>query len=674
MQRTSNNFQNLPISKGNIIDLKPMPNNSGNLYKIRSGPILSDTRYSSKLCPKKITSDKERLYEENINLKQMYNYINDENIKLKTRILQLEKNTDQLKLQDPSTFTNSKPTHLLESLKQNIRDLKTEIKIKNKEIDDLKRYVKYTKLQELEGECLQYNNECIRLKRIIDELLTDKGITPGGREVYEKLKQENEEFRKGIDFLRENDKVKDMQIGELSARVRELGESLQKSEGKSKRTFNSSSREHEGKENDKGEYDEDNCIERVQDDDFDAEKKSLNDKENDNLAEKEIEELKEENSKLKQALNNTNNSLLEKNQEIEDLRLLITEKDQIIENSLLQDNYESNSNKSINLHSQALCQKIKTYLINKSLDSKTWIKSISTEDIISKKNLIKTFDNHGLKITDIEIDAFMQEYGENDDQILASVIFEALETQQNEVFNIDDIFEILKVKSTYYALKNLRLFLESSLKNDEILEYHIEEFFSQGIYDLGNPIQIEVLCEYFLRGRNSVKKEEFITMFEEKFEGWTSLRKTEIEGIARRFQGLLFDSSDMLVCRLNEKTRNQSFIQMNEFIYELKVSEIISSSSEETCAKALIYYYSKSLKKVPYLHIINTLYDGAIDEDFIKYYEISTENDELKRSHKSFWVSEALLSTENELENSLRFEDSHESNKSFGEAEFNNMP
>lgn len=671
MQRSSNNFQNLQMNKGNPVDLKPIPNNSGNLYKIRSGPILPDTRHSSKLCPKKIPSDKERLYEENINLKQMYNYINDENIKLKTRILQLEKNSDQLKQQDPGTSTNSKPTHLLESLKQNIRDLKTEIKVKNKEIDDLKRYVKYTKLQELEGESLQYSNECIRLKRIIDELLIDKGITPGGIEVYEKLKQENEEFRKGIDFLKENDKVKDMQIGELSARVRELGESLQKSEEKSKRVLSSSSREYEEKDMDKEDDYEDSRVEKVQDDGFEVDKKSVNDKENDSLAEKEIEELKEENSKLKQALNKTNNSLLEKNQEIEDLRLLITEKDQMIENSLLQDNYESNSNKSLNLHSQALCEKIKEHLESKFLDSKAWVKSINPEDIISKIELIKAFDNHGLVVSDIEIDAFMQEYGENDDQILASVIVEVLERQKKEVFSIDDIFEILKVRSTFYALKNLRSHLESSFKSDEILEYHIEEFFSQGIYDLENPTLIEALCEYFLHNRHSIEKSEFITVFEEKFEGWTSLRKTEIEGIIRRFQGLLFDNSDMLMCRLREKTHNQSFIQMNEFIYELKISEVISSSSEETCAKALIYYYSKSLKKVPYLQIINTLYDGEVDEDFTKYFDISTENDDLKRSHQAFWVSETLISVDNVLEDSLIFEDSHKSNESISKVEFN---
>ncbi|OMJ71739.1 hypothetical protein SteCoe_29957 [Stentor coeruleus] len=674
MQRSSNNFHSLPMSKGNAVDLKPIPNNSGNLYKIRSGPILPDTRHSSKLCPKKIASDKERLYEENINLKQMYNYINDENIKLKTRILQLEKNADQLKQQDPGTSTNSKPTHLLENLKQNIRDLKTEIKEKNKEIDDLKRYVKYTKLQELEGECLQYSNECIRLKMIIDELLLDKGITPRGIEVYEKLKQENEEFRKGIDILRENDKVKDIQIGELSARVRELGESLQKSEEKSKRILDNSSREYEENDKDKEDYDEDSRVEKVQDDGFEIDKKSVNDKESDSQTEKEIVELKEENSKLKQALNKTNNSLLEKNQEIEDLRLLITEKDQIIENSLLEDNYESNSNKSINLHSQALCGKIKAYLIEKSLNPKAWVKSISSEDIISKINLIKAFDNYGLIVTDIEINAFMQEYGENDDQILASVIIETLEIQEKEEVSLDDIFEILKVKSTFYALKNLKLHLESSFKSDEILGYHIEEFFSQGIYDLADPIQIEILCEYFLCNKHFVKKEEFITKFEEKFEGWTSLRKSEIEGIIRRFQGLLFDSSDILLCRLNEKTHNQGFIQMNDFIHELKISEIISSSSEETCAKALIYYYSKSLKKVPYLQIINTLYDETVDEDFIKYFDISTENDDLKRSYKSFWVSETLISTDNALEDSLRLEDSHKSNESLSGIEFNNTP
>jgi predicted RNase H-like nuclease (RuvC/YqgF family) len=134
----------------------------------------------------------------------MYNYINDENIKLKTKILQLEKCIEQPKQQENMNSVNAKPTHLIESLKQSIRDLKTEIKAKDKEIEDMKRYVRYTKMQELEGENMQYSNECMRLKRIIDELLEEKGIIPGGLNAYEKLKLENEEFRKSISNLKES--------------------------------------------------------------------------------------------------------------------------------------------------------------------------------------------------------------------------------------------------------------------------------------------------------------------------------------------------------------------------------------------------------------------------------------------------------------------------------------
>lgn len=43
----------------------------------------------------------------------------------------------------------------------------------------------------------------------------------------------------------------------------------------------------------------------------------------------------------------------------------------------------------------------------------------------------------------------MQEYGENDDQILASVIIKTLEIQEKEEGSLDDIFEIFKVKSIF---------------------------------------------------------------------------------------------------------------------------------------------------------------------------------------------------------------------------------
>ena len=181
-----------------------MQSYTGNIYKIRSGPTLPDTKYLSRVCPRKITTDKEKLYEENINLKQMYNFVNDENLKLRTRILQLEKTSDQFRQVEILSSPSMRGLHLVDGLKQNIKDLKTEIKAKDKEIEETKRHMRFTKIQELESDLLQYSNECLRLKRIIDELLVEKNIWPQGNE-----KQENREILKELEVLRKMNKEKE---------------------------------------------------------------------------------------------------------------------------------------------------------------------------------------------------------------------------------------------------------------------------------------------------------------------------------------------------------------------------------------------------------------------------------------------------------------------------------
>lgn len=647
MSRPFSSSKDTSINKGNAIDLKPLQNYTGNLYKIRSGPNLPDMKFISKVCPKKIFSDKERLYEENINLKQMYNYINDENIKLKTKILQLEKCIEQPKQQENINSINAKPTHLIESLKQSIRDLKTEIKAKDKEIDDMKRYVRYTKMQELEGENMQYSNECMRLKRIIDELLEEKGIIPGGLNAYEKLKLENEEFRKSISNLKESDKAKGIKIEELSGKVRELGKIMNVEDKQKNHKASSSEQIMMVKPQDEENY------KKIQIHDGDQEKDRDigEEKEKQKILEENIEELKGENSKLKLALERQNQAILEKSQEIEDLRLLLIEKEQVIENSNMQESFNMDKKQTISVQCHSFCEKVKEYLLKNAIDSKQWVKTISSKDIISKNDLVQALDQDDILVTDFEVEAFMEHYGENDDQILSSVLVDLFFGCEKEVLTLDEIFEVLKAKSTYYGLKSLKSLLDSSLGNDEITEESIKKLFSQGIFDLGSLEHAKVLCEYFLKQGN-VMKDQFVEMFEEKFDGWITLKKTEIEGIVRRFQGLLFDNYEVLMSRLQEKTRYQSYMQMTDFIQELKINGLINSSSEETCAKAISYFYSKSVKKIHYLQIITAFYDGNVDEGFMRYFNLVTGIDELKRSQTSFWISETNRSVEKILEDS----------------------
>lgn len=647
MHKSSSSLKDLSMNKGKRIDLKPM-NCTGNLYKIRSGPSLPDTKLISKICPKKIFSDKEKLYEENYNLKQMYNYLNDENLKLRTKILQLEKNLDQPKFSDTINPTISKQQIFIESLKQNIRDLKNEIKAKDKEINDMKRYFKYSKAQELENENLQYNNECMRLKKIIQGLLEDKGSE--GKDVFDKLKGENEEFRKNIDKLKDSDKAKRMKIEELSGRIRELGKVVGNEEKSCRdlRNFNDSEEENfyeeegkkgSGREKDFGDIDG-------------VRNKHEWGKGREESMEKYFKELKEENLKLISALKNQDHAIIEKTQEIENLHLRLIEKEQLIEKSDIQKSFKSPKIFSGHRETLNLYSKIEEYILKHSIDAKQWVKSIASKDIITKNELIEALKQDGILVHDSEVDDFLDHYGENGQQILASVLGEVFSESDGEILNLDDIFEVLKVKSTYYGIKDLRMYLESCLGDDEISESDIKHLFTQGIYDLGNLDYVKTLNGYFFKTLYPLNKQKFIIMFEEKFDGWVFLRKNEIEGIIRRFQGLIFDSFEVIKSRIQEKTRFQNVMQMDDMIQELKINEIISSASEETCAKAIIYYYSKSVKKVPYLQILDILYEGDIEEGFVRYLNLITGIDELKRSQQSFWISESNRSIGNALEES----------------------
>ena len=119
----------------------------------------------------------------------MYNYVNGENLKMRTRIQLLEKLSEAGKSQEPSS-SNYKNFNLVDSLKASIKDLRSEIRAKDKEIQDMKRYIRYTKMQELEADTIEYQSECFRLKGIIDELLKKQEILPDGVEAYEDMKKE----------------------------------------------------------------------------------------------------------------------------------------------------------------------------------------------------------------------------------------------------------------------------------------------------------------------------------------------------------------------------------------------------------------------------------------------------------------------------------------------------
>ena len=392
-----------------------MVNYTGNIYKIRSGPIITDPRYFSKVCPKKIGTEKEKLYEENLNLKQLFNYINEENTKLRTKIFQLEKSSEK---KENLTSPGLK-THLVDSLKLSIKELKIEMQAKDKEIEDMKRYVRYTKMQELEGELLQYSTECMRLKRIIEDLLKEKNILPSGIDSYEKIKQEKEESQKLLSYYQECDRIKTEQIKELKNKI-ESDPIHNKKEAPSDEIL------------------------------------------------KELRELVAEQQK----------EILKKDKIIEDFESK-TKK-------LNSDDFIDKDDKNLNIHTQAFCEKIRKYLSFNNITSANWALSINNRGILSKNELSTALLQDDVSITDEELMNFLQDYGENDEQILTSAFIELFNGSEREDLSIDEIFEIIKAKSTELGVKSITTYIKKKITEENLSEASIKTIFASGILKLEN--------------------------------------------------------------------------------------------------------------------------------------------------------------------------------------------
>lgn len=120
--------------------------------------------------------DKERLYEEHLALKVNNNELRDENMKLKTRINALEKEVmrfgEVLEGQSGDKFAHPNTSHLVSSLKQSVKDLKSELKQRDEEITEFKKNIKTTRTAELEVELQAYIDECTRLRHHLEEVLS----------------------------------------------------------------------------------------------------------------------------------------------------------------------------------------------------------------------------------------------------------------------------------------------------------------------------------------------------------------------------------------------------------------------------------------------------------------------------------------------------------------------
>ncbi|OMJ72258.1 hypothetical protein SteCoe_29337 [Stentor coeruleus] len=201
-----------------------------NLAEVKT-PIIR-TKYSSfamarkqKPRPKSIYFERERLYDENIQLKQMSNTLLEENIKLKTRLQQNEK--DFKKYSEKSPERSIKGTSLVGSLKNKVKEQNEQLDKLQAEYQDLKITIRATRVAELEEEAKQYFNECWRLKKLLEEIektnkLQKQPINEDIGSLLEKIREQNQYIQS---LIAEN-KAQKALIDAKNQEIKELKEKI----------------------------------------------------------------------------------------------------------------------------------------------------------------------------------------------------------------------------------------------------------------------------------------------------------------------------------------------------------------------------------------------------------------------------------------------------------------
>jgi hypothetical protein len=139
----------------------------------RNGKLLT------KLKPTVIMLDKEKLYEDNLQLKLLVNYYKLENNKLTTKIRQQDKELNQKDdIIQEITSNNENPTHknlnLLSKLSETLREKSKMIKNYQKDLEKFKTENKMAKTQELEKELSETKNQYVSVQSKLDEISREK--------------------------------------------------------------------------------------------------------------------------------------------------------------------------------------------------------------------------------------------------------------------------------------------------------------------------------------------------------------------------------------------------------------------------------------------------------------------------------------------------------------------
>lgn len=148
----------------------------------------------SRLRPKNVQQERERLYDDVMKQRMTTNNLNQENIKLKTRIHMIEAELqrkdrviDDLVQQQEQNFGMPQgkfaagrtgplkgETHLVINLKRKIKELQSEKQRGDEEKNALERNIRSTRLTEIEVEVKLYMEECARLRHQLEEVIKSK--------------------------------------------------------------------------------------------------------------------------------------------------------------------------------------------------------------------------------------------------------------------------------------------------------------------------------------------------------------------------------------------------------------------------------------------------------------------------------------------------------------------
>ncbi|EAR96448.3 hypothetical protein TTHERM_00191160 (macronuclear) [Tetrahymena thermophila SB210] len=167
---------------------------SKSLSSFHKGSVIG-SRYSnkdfSKIIPKNIMFDKEVLYDELLKTKNNQNILVQENHSLKTKLIGMKEEIfrickkeqinpyeiEQSKYKQlfkesanstPSLNKQSQAT-LIFNLKKQITELQNEAKAKEQDLQKIQRSVKLTSIKELEVQLKMYSEECLRLRRMLEQ-------------------------------------------------------------------------------------------------------------------------------------------------------------------------------------------------------------------------------------------------------------------------------------------------------------------------------------------------------------------------------------------------------------------------------------------------------------------------------------------------------------------------